>query len=190
MKHALIAALVAAVVAAAGSTAATLVITSKNIKDGTIQTVDMSAKAKRALRGKRGPRGYDGAPGVDGAPGPAGAPGPQGPPGIQTLTKVNAWTEVPPLSYRSVTATCPTGQTAISGGVAFPGEIWENQQKITVGDGWTGTGANWNETETFTVYVTALCSPNVRATGGGLTALSKSEKATFAQAAKAKLDGK
>lgn len=55
MKSALIAAVVAAVVAAASGTAATVIITSKNIKNGTIQTVDISAKAKRALRGQRSP---------------------------------------------------------------------------------------------------------------------------------------
>jgi hypothetical protein len=81
MKNAMIAAVVAAVVAAASSTAATIIVTSKNIKNGTIQTVDISAKAKRALKGNRGPRGFAG---VDGTPGPQGlrgAPGPSGPPG-------------------------------------------------------------------------------------------------------------
>jgi hypothetical protein len=54
MKDALIAAVVAAVVAAASGTAATIVVMS-NIKNGTIQMVDLSAKAKRALKGNRGP---------------------------------------------------------------------------------------------------------------------------------------
>jgi hypothetical protein len=63
MKSAVIAAVVSAVVATASSTAATLVVTSNNIKNGTIQTVDISAKAKRALNGNRGPRGFQGAPG-------------------------------------------------------------------------------------------------------------------------------
>jgi hypothetical protein len=39
LKTALIAAVVAAIVAAASGTAATIVVTSKNIKNGTIQTV-------------------------------------------------------------------------------------------------------------------------------------------------------
>ena len=78
MKNALIAAIVAAVVAAASSTAATIVVTSKNIKNGTIQTVDISANAKRALKGNRGPRGLAGAPGQQGAQGLAGAQGPAG----------------------------------------------------------------------------------------------------------------
>jgi hypothetical protein len=78
MKNAMIAAVVAAVVAASSSTAATIIVTSKNIKNGTIQTVDISAKAKRALKGNRGPRGFAG---VDGTPGPQGLRGASGPPG-------------------------------------------------------------------------------------------------------------
>jgi hypothetical protein len=84
MKNGMIAAVVAAVVAAASGTAATIVVTSKNIKNGTIQTVDLNAKAKRALRGNRGPRGVAGRPGQQGPQGTAGAagqPGAQGPPG-------------------------------------------------------------------------------------------------------------
>jgi hypothetical protein len=48
-----------ALVTAGGATAA-FVVTSKNIKNGTIQLVDISAKAKKALRGQRGPRGPQG----------------------------------------------------------------------------------------------------------------------------------
>jgi hypothetical protein len=83
MRNALVAGVVAAVVAAASGTAATIVVTSKNIKNGSIQTVDISAKAKRALKGNRGPRG---AAGLTGPQGLAGAPGPQGPAGPQGPT--------------------------------------------------------------------------------------------------------
>ena len=79
MKNALIAAVVAAFVAAASGTAATIVVTSKNIKNGTIQTVDLSAKAKRSLKGQRGPRGFAGTAGAPGATGAQGPPGPRGP---------------------------------------------------------------------------------------------------------------
>lgn len=81
MKTALIAAVVSAVVAAASGTAATIVITSKNIKNGTIQTVDISAKAKRALKGNSGPRGLRGLAGATGATGAQGPKGDIGPPG-------------------------------------------------------------------------------------------------------------
>jgi hypothetical protein len=83
MKNAVIAAVVAAVVAAASGTAATIVVTSKNIKNGTIQTVDISAKAQRALRGNRGPRGLSGPAGGAGPTGPAGPAGTAGPQGAK-----------------------------------------------------------------------------------------------------------
>lgn len=76
MKTAIIAGIVAMLVSAASATAA-FVVTSANIKNGTIQTVDISAKAKQALKGNRGPRG------VRGPVGPAGAVGPVGPQGVQ-----------------------------------------------------------------------------------------------------------
>jgi hypothetical protein len=78
----------ALVVAATASAGAVALITSANIKDGTIQTVDLSAKAKRALKGSRGPAGARGAAGAAGATGPAGSqgpPGPQGAPGAQGI---------------------------------------------------------------------------------------------------------
>jgi hypothetical protein len=97
VKSAIIAAIVSAVIAGTTATAATIVVTSKNIKNGTIQTVDISAKAKRALRGNRGPRGLPGTQGARGAQGPQGAqgspgapgaPGPQGPPGIVNVGRL------------------------------------------------------------------------------------------------------
>jgi hypothetical protein len=81
LKNALIAAVIAAIVAAASGTAATIVVTSKNIKNGTIQTVDLSKKAQRALKGNRGPIGAAGAHGLQGPPGAKGDPGHKGDPG-------------------------------------------------------------------------------------------------------------
>lgn len=57
------------------------------VVDGSLQTKDLSSKARSALRGKAGPRGAAGAPGAAGAAGArgamgaVGATGPQGPPG-------------------------------------------------------------------------------------------------------------
>jgi hypothetical protein len=85
MKSAVIAAIIAAVVAAASATAATIVVTSKNIKNGTIQTIDLSAKAKLALKGNRGLRGPQGLAGAPGTQGPKGDAGPKGEPGAQGL---------------------------------------------------------------------------------------------------------
>ena len=75
MKSAIIAGVVAMLVSSASATAA-FVVTSKNIKNGTIQTIDLSAKAKRALKGNLGPRGPAGVPPSRPPPsGPPGAPG-------------------------------------------------------------------------------------------------------------------
>ena len=56
MKSATIAGVVAMLVSSASATAA-FVVTSKNIKNGTIHNVDLSAKAKKALKGNVGPAG-------------------------------------------------------------------------------------------------------------------------------------
>jgi hypothetical protein len=90
MKSAIVAAVVAAVVAAASGTAATIVITSKNIKNGTIQTVDISAKAKRALKGNRGPRGFAGPTGAQGPFGSKGEKGEKGDPSAIAYGIINA----------------------------------------------------------------------------------------------------
>ena len=84
---------VAAGLVVSAASGASSMITSANIKNGTIQTVDLSGKAKRALRGNRGlhgragnagpagPQGPPGPIGPQGDPGPAGPQGPSGPPG-------------------------------------------------------------------------------------------------------------
>lgn len=65
-------------VAADSARAAAKLITSKQIKDGTIQTKDMSKSAREALAGQEGPAGPAGPPGPQGLPGPQGEPGPAG----------------------------------------------------------------------------------------------------------------
>ena len=119
MKTALIAAVVSAIVAAASGTAATILVTSKNIQNGTIQTVDISAKAKKALKGNRGPRG---AQGTQGLPGPQGPQGPQGSAGITQVTTVDgpaaAQCAASGGGCRIATseAICPSGFRAVGGG--------------------------------------------------------------------------
>jgi len=55
----------------------------KQVVDGSLQTNDLSSKARTALEGKTGPRGATGATGAPGATGSAGAPGATGPTGPQ-----------------------------------------------------------------------------------------------------------
>jgi hypothetical protein len=77
----LLVALVALVMATTGSAVAASLITSKQIKDGAIQTRDISKKARMQLKGQRGPGGPPGAEGAQGPPGLAGPPGTPGPKG-------------------------------------------------------------------------------------------------------------
>jgi hypothetical protein len=71
-------ALLALVMATTGSAVAASLITSAQIKDGTIQTKDISKKAQAALKGKAGAAGAQGAQGPQGVTGPAGVKGDNG----------------------------------------------------------------------------------------------------------------
>jgi hypothetical protein len=162
MKSALIAGVVAAVVAAASSTAATIVVTSKSIKNGTIQTVDISAKAKKALKGARGARGPAGARGLAG---PAGAPGPQGiqgPAGIQRLQLVVS----PPVTIAAgaqgaAEAVCPAGEIAVSGGFGLLGPDAGVYQSLGNGAAWVARAENAPGVDPAQLAAYAYCSPGV-----------------------------
>lgn len=54
-------------------------VASPQVVNGSLQTKDLSNKARRALKGNRGPRGLQGAQGPQGLQGARGATGPQGP---------------------------------------------------------------------------------------------------------------
>lgn len=58
-------------------------VTSAQIRNGSIQVVDLSAAARQALRGARGAHGPQGSAGAQGAPGAVGPQGPAGPQGPQ-----------------------------------------------------------------------------------------------------------
>ena len=58
-------------------------VASPQVVNGSLQTVDLSKKARTALKGNRGPRGLTGAKGASGAQGPQGAQGAQGAQGGQ-----------------------------------------------------------------------------------------------------------
>lgn len=104
MRTAIIAAIVAMLVSAASATAA-FVVTSKNIKNGTIQLVDISPRAKAALRGQRGPRGIAGTFATA---------------TITTVegSEINLCSTGGPSSCQigASSATCPAGSVVISGG--------------------------------------------------------------------------
>lgn len=84
---AIVISLIALFVALGGTSFAAVTLVGKNsvgspqVINGSLQTVDLSKKAKNALKGNRGAKGPAGAAGPAGPAGPQGAQGPQGPQG-------------------------------------------------------------------------------------------------------------
>jgi Collagen triple helix repeat (20 copies) len=94
---------------------------SPQIKNGSIQVVDISRRARAALRGARGPEGPQGMPGSQGATGATGAQGPQGVPGQPGAPGAPGLAGVQYVVSAEVpndvaTALCPAGKFAIAGG--------------------------------------------------------------------------
>jgi hypothetical protein len=129
----------------AGSATAAFVVTSKNIKNGTIQLVDVSAKAKKALRGQRGPRGLQ---------------------GIQAITEVQGpGTVLPPGERGDASAACPDGQQPITGGfeahsAGTPGSVATVTLSRRTARGWGVTAQN-SGTASGLLFAYVYCSPNV-----------------------------
>lgn len=152
MKSIIIASVVAALVSAGAATATTsLVITSAQIKNGTIKLVDISPAARRTLRGTRGTRGLSG---------PTGPPGAQGNPGGFDPNKLSNVTgaslTIPPNAGSFTTTYCPAGSKAINGGwVVITGGIGEVYLNRATSDG-TGWSINvWNHADFTSATVTA-----------------------------------
>jgi hypothetical protein len=173
MKSAIIAGVVAMLISSASATAA-FVVTSKNIKNGTIQTIDLSAKAKKALKGKAGPAG---------ARGPQGQPGPQGPAGFAGATRiVSATFPVAPNTAGSPqTVSCPAGMGVISGGVSSEthGDTWFDAPS---GNGWAGAANNAAGINPGEVTVYALCAQGVAAPSPSAAAASTAATAAARKA--------
>ena len=81
----LMVAIAAVGIASTGSAVAASLITTKQIKNGTIQLVDISKKTREALQGGRGPQGPPGPAGANGTIGKDGAQGVPGPPGVAEI---------------------------------------------------------------------------------------------------------
>ena len=119
IKTVAVCALVALGVGATSATAASL-ITSAQIKDGTIKIRDLSPalQAKVKLAGKPGPQGATGANGANGVNGKAGA---NGQPGANGKPGANGHDGRDGVRYDRVVGSCdtdPTGEVAIAGGAA------------------------------------------------------------------------
>jgi collagen triple helix repeat protein len=95
-------------------------VASPQVVNGSLQTKDLSAKARKALKGNRGPRGFAGAAGAAGAKGATGAQGIQGvkgDPGATTVTVVQGPTVTIAAGLKAfASADCPAGSVATGGG--------------------------------------------------------------------------
>jgi hypothetical protein len=135
-------ALAVGLVTASSSTAA-FIVTSANIKNGTIQLVDLSPRARAALKGQRGPRGLQ---------------------GVQRLVRVSDFESISSGHEGTVVANCPSGMTPISGGGGFIGEVSGPKSKLSI-SARTGTGRGWfvrgEAVSSQILLAEVYCSPNV-----------------------------
>lgn len=155
MKFLKVAAVCAVVSLGVGATTATAgsLITSAKIKNGTIQTVDLSAKAKRALKGNTGAQGV---PGINGVQGPAGGFDPA------KITYVEGPTvTVGADDVGSGDAICPTGAKALSGGwVVISGDVGEvfGSRSYDSGGSWSVLVYNHSQFTNATITPFAVCA--------------------------------
>lgn len=140
-------------------------ITSKQIKNGSISTVDLSSSAKRSLRGNEGPQGPQ---------------GPAGGAGGTTFSDVSATMVLNPGDIDGPDAYCPAGTTVIGTGFfasithvafvkaygSFAGSVFHNETSIPI-----------------EVEVQALCGSTGTATRTSLSATGRSEYAKDRRAA-------
>ena len=109
---AMLVAVTALVSSVTGGAVAATVITSANIKDGTIQLRDLSPAARATLKAQRGPRGL---------PGAAGSQGVAGGFDLSKLSFIQGPQVKVPANggLASPLVTCPAGSKAIGGGGGF-----------------------------------------------------------------------
>ena len=112
----LVVAIIALIVAMSGSAVAASLITSAQIKDGTIKLRDISTKARNALKGQTGPVGVRGVTGLQGAPGANGANG-----ATNVVVRQGTLISVANGVSGIVTAQCNAGERATGGGNSVSG---------------------------------------------------------------------
>lgn len=153
----------------------------KQIRDGSIATKDLSASAIKSLSGRQGPQGPPGPAGVAGFAGAQGAQGGQGLAGPSDL-KLKWFTHQADFSrvdnYRYVDVRCDDGWVPVSGGFGI-GELGKGDKIIgstptlpgigpTGGDngnfsGWTVSFEVAPGTGTFTAAAAVLCAQGTNA---------------------------
>jgi hypothetical protein len=149
MKFLKMAAVCAVVGLGVGATTATAgsLITSAKIKNGTIQTVDLSASAKRALKGNTGSIGR---PGDIGLQGPAGGFDPA------RVTYVEGpKVTIAPGTVGNSVAQCPGGSKVLGGGHFFGSATGNINVEMSTPVGGTGWFAGFANTGSIEGHATA-----------------------------------
>ena len=160
MKSAIIAAVIATVISATAATAATTLITGAQIKNGSISAVDLSAGAKRALKGQPGPAGPQGA---TGAQGPTGAQGATGVAGGFDPAKIHYvqsdMVQIDSDDPGHADAYCPAGEKAVSGGFFMNAvdTLLVQSRPVDSGDYWTVSVNNRSDHAYAQLTAYAVC---------------------------------
>jgi hypothetical protein len=141
----------------------------RQVVNGSLQTVDLSRKARAALKGARGPQGAQGAQGATGAQGAQGIQGVQGiagapgPPGLANLVTVEVYSPTDSTNLKTLYPTCPDNKRAISasGFVVQPlgsevalKAVWvqTTNQAVVTAEEVVSTASNW------ALYARVLCA--------------------------------
>jgi hypothetical protein len=177
----MVVAFIALVVASGGTAVAATLITSKQVKDGTIQLVDISKAAKASLKGNAGASGAPGAAGAQGPQGPQGIAGPAGPVNVLYQDGAPVVGTASTDELLEATATCPAGQVAIGGGtitsagIDVPNGTMKVQEEGPVPSAAGGKNDTWfvvihdtngDATGAAVAIVTAICTTATNATVG------------------------
>ena len=172
-SNGLVIAVIALAFSITGTAVAKSMITSSDIKDHTIQTVDISARAAADLRGQRGAAGpagtagatgATGATGAIGATGASGARGPAGPAGgpldPSRIVHVAGPVFTLPAGQPGPTyyaAPCPAGAIALGGGFTVTGPVHvSSSQASDFQQGWQISADNPGGTS-GTAQANAVC---------------------------------
>jgi collagen triple helix repeat protein len=134
----MVVAMIALGVALSGSAIAAGLVTSAQIKDGTIRLVDINPSTKTSLKGQRGPQGPAGARGATGAAGATGAQGVAGPAGAKGATGATG-------------ATGPAGPAGQDGLSFASSEVYDIQQLDGGCDSGQEKWANDDESRLFVI---------------------------------------
>ena len=95
-----------------------------DVKDGTIKSADIALGTRLGLKGQQGPAGENGANGLKGDKGDKGDqgdPGTPGAPGVSGLQRVTDNTPSNSNSGKSLTVTCPAGKSVLGTGFDISG---------------------------------------------------------------------